>query len=419
MSLNVNNQAMLLLSMRFSQDSRGEPTSLTPTEYGRFSRWLHENTYEPKDLFSRFGAVSQGWNDPKGKITTDRLEHLLGRGAAMGLALESWASAGIWILTRADPDYPERLKRKLREVAPPVLLGVGDQRLLNVGGLAIVGSRNVDPSDQAYAQQVAQSAARSGMNVVSGGARGVDETAMLAALEVDGTATGVLANGLLSAALSGKWRRYVKKKDLCLVSTNSPEAPFQVGHAMGRNKYIYCLADYALIVRSEKGEGGTWAGATEALKKNLAPVFVRPDSDAPGNAALIHMGSTPLPAPPADSEESGAWLTHALTTPVDSQSSGQGGELAPPSPSSPFPLEGPDLFYSSFAKQLEDVLSAKPEVTLQDLKIQHPDLTAKQITDWLGKAVEADLIERRGRSHRYTLKAESRAQQSLFDSEES
>ena len=146
---------------------------------------------------------------------------------------------------------------------------------------------------------------------------------------------------------------------------------------------------------------------------------MRPDSDAPGNAALIHMGSTPLPDPPADSEESGAWLTHALTTPVDSQSSGQGGELAPPSPSSPFPLEGPDLFYSYFAKQLEDVFSAKPEVTLQDLKIRHRDLTAKQITDWLGRAVEADLIERQGRLHRYTLKAESRTQQSLFDSEES
>ena len=94
------------------------------------------------------------------------------------------------------------------------------------------------------------------MNVVSGGARGVDATAMLAALEIDGTATGVLANGLLSAALSGEWRRYVKKNDLCLVSTNSPEAPFQVGLAMGRNKYIYCLADYALIVRSEKEKGG-------------------------------------------------------------------------------------------------------------------------------------------------------------------
>ena len=97
-----------------------------------------------------------------------------------------------------------------------------------------------------------------------------------------------------------------------------------------------------------------------------------------------------------NAEESGAWLTHAL-----------------------IPLEGPDLFYSYFAKQLEDVFSAKPEVTLQDLKIRHRDLTAKQITDWLGRAVEADLIERRGRSHRYTLKAESRAQQSLFDSEES
>ena len=106
--------------------------------------------------------------------------------------------------------------------------------------------------------------------MVSGGAKGVDEAAMLAALEVDGTALGILANGLLPMALSSKWRPHLRKNELCLVSPHYPEAPFHVGNAMGRNKYIYCLADYGLVVRSEKGEGGTWAGATEAIKKNMA-----------------------------------------------------------------------------------------------------------------------------------------------------
>ena len=62
---------------------------------------------------------------------------------------------------------------------------------------------------------------------MSGGARGVDETAMLASLEAEGTALGVLANDLLKAAISGKWRKYLKINQLVLVSTYYPEAHFQ------------------------------------------------------------------------------------------------------------------------------------------------------------------------------------------------
>ena len=39
-----------------------------------------------------------------------------------------------------------------------------------------------------------------------------------------------------------------------------------MGAEIGRNRLIYCLADYAIVVASDAEKGGTWAGATEALK---------------------------------------------------------------------------------------------------------------------------------------------------------
>ena len=266
--MDENKQAILLLTSHFSTQEKGEPPPLTALEYGSFASWLKCLGAQPKDLFHSFDALIEKWQNPKGKITKDRLQYLLGRGMAMGLALEKWQSAGIWILARSDSEYPKRLKARLGETAPAILFGVGNKALLNAGGLAIVGSRNINESELTHTQFIAKQAALEGLNLVSGGARGVDETGMLAALDVEGNAIGILANDLYKNALSGKWRKYLSSDLLTLVSSTYPEAQFHVGHAMARNKYIYCLSDYALVMRCEEGSGGSWAGATENLKRN-------------------------------------------------------------------------------------------------------------------------------------------------------
>ena len=79
---------------------------------------------------------------------------------------------------------------------------------------------------------------------------------------------------------------------------------------MGRNKLIYGLADYAVVVSSEVETGGTWRGATEALKARWCPVFVRTGDDVPpGNQELLKKGALAL----AESELKGiedieAWM---------------------------------------------------------------------------------------------------------------
>jgi len=294
MTVSANTQAILLLTARFGKGESGANKPLTPKEYGRFAEWLRLQSLTPERLLSgNLNGLLGGWHDKS--VSVERINALLNRGSALALSLEKWLRAGLWVMTRSDVDYPKRLKQRLRGDSPAVLFGCGNRALLNAGGLAVVGSRKVRQADLAYSCRIGEMAARAGISIVSGGAKGVDETAMLGALAAEGTAVGVLADNLLRACSSTKYRRSLMDNNLVLVSPFNPEAGFNVGNAMQRNKYIYCLADAALAVHSGK-KGGTWSGAHEDLKKAWVPLWVkRTDDPEAGNGELITAGALEAP----------------------------------------------------------------------------------------------------------------------------
>jgi predicted Rossmann fold nucleotide-binding protein DprA/Smf involved in DNA uptake len=127
--------------------------------------------------------------------------------------------------------------------------------------------------------------------VVSGGAKGVDAAAMQTCGEAGGIVIGVLAADLLRASVNRQNRQGLQSGQLVLISPFNPEAGFNAGNAMARNRYIYALADYAVVVDSAEGEGGTWAGAIEDLRHEWTPLYVREAADKPGNLALIKKGA--------------------------------------------------------------------------------------------------------------------------------
>ncbi len=287
-------QAVLLLTARFSRPAAGDPRPLTPTEWGRFALWLKEQGLTPEALLAADpSGLLAGWRDEK--APAERILALLARSPALALALEKWQRAGLWVVTRSDPDYPARLKKHLKNSSPPLFFGCGNRQLLNRGGLAVVGSRNAAPGDLDFARRLGGDAAAEGCSIISGGARGIDESAMSGALEKEGTVVGVLADRLLAAATSAKYRPALMARNLVLVSPFNPETGFDVGNAMARNKYVYCLADAAVIVHSGT-KGGTWSGALETLKQGWVPVWVKPTEDPQaGNAGLVAKGARRLP----------------------------------------------------------------------------------------------------------------------------
>ena len=177
-----------------------------------------------------------------------------------------------------------------------MLFYAGEKALLGQPGIAVVGSRHLDDAGQECAKFIGNACGLSGQVLYSGGARGVDTISMDAALEARGTAVGVLADSLERQVKSRK--DALSWGDLCLVTPYNPNAGFSVGAAMGRNRLIYTLADYAIVVASEAETGGTWAGATETLKNNWVPVFVLEHGAMPdGNKLLLQKGALAFPHP--------------------------------------------------------------------------------------------------------------------------
>lgn len=294
-ALSADTEVVLLLCGRFGGEKQEPYAPLSPREYGELAKWLNGRNLRPSDLMGP-GAADQMASAHEAKLERKRLEFLLGRGTAMALALERWSRGGLWVISRGDPAFPRRLKQRLKHSAPPLLYGAGDKALLDAGGLAIIGSRDASETALEFTRDVAGRCAKFGMAVVSGGARGVDAAAMQGATESGGCCIGVLAADLLKTSINRQNRMGIQEGRLVLVSPFYPEAGFNAGNAMGRNRYIYALADQALVIDSALRSGGTWEGAVENLRHGWVPMYVRSPGEGAGNAALIAQGGRPFTA---------------------------------------------------------------------------------------------------------------------------
>jgi len=414
-SLSPNTQAILLLTAPLIAGRRDSLYALLePGEYKRLARCLRDKQREPADLL--LPDAQTLFDECRQLVTGDRLKSLLDRGFLLSQAVERWQTRAIWVVSRADAGYPKRLKTRLKEDAPPVLYGCGDAALLDTGGLAVVGSRDVDNTLIEYTEGIGRLVARARRTLVSGGARGVDQAAMRGALETGGKVAGVLADSLERGALSREYRSLLMDGQLVLVSPYDPLAGFNVGNAMQRNKLIYALADAALVVNSDYNKGGTWAGAVEQLEKlHLVPIYVRSNGEAgKGLETLRRKGALPWPNP--DNAES---LDAALGVQAPAEMPNQerpshttvrdrtpeyAVQNEPPTldtqvvvsvaPTCTTPAE--DLFAK--VRSLLEVL----DIPKTDTEIAHElNVSKKQAKDWLHRLVEEGVLEKLSKPVRY------------------
>lgn len=453
--LSPNTQAILLLTAPLiAGRSTASSDLLSPGEYKRLARHLREIQRQPADLVSPDAAEILRACQPV--IDESRLQKLLGRGFLLSQVVERWQARAIWVVSRADAEYPRCLKVRLREDAPAVLYGCGDMALLETGGLAVVGSRHVDDVLIDYTMSIGRLAARAGSALVSGGARGIDQAAMRGALEAGGRVCGVLADSLEKTAMNREHRNLLLDGQLVLVSPYDPSAGFNVGHAMQRNKLIYALADAALVVSSDLKKGGTWAGAVEQLNKfKFVPVFTRSTGGASvAIDALVQQGAIPWPNPSdadglrevfkvscsadGDSSQSGSSLFDALEDDVSlaskqiqsplviqedktiphgyssslSQSSGSYareqaepmGDLQPAKSLNAIPAE---LLLEAVQTCIQQLLTAP----MNEVEVATAlNVSTSQAKTWLQHLVDEGVIEKRKRPVAYVLKT-----QRLFD----
>lgn len=281
-TLSLNTQGILLLTAPLMGGRGAAPSELLKlAEYNALANHLRELKRQPADFLGPDAKdllqACQGVIDPS------RLRWLLGRGFVLEQTLKRWQSRDIWVVSRADADYPRRIKSRLREESPPIIYGCGDKSLLDTGGLAVVGSRQMDDALIDDAMAIARLTAQSGKTLVSGGAKGIDQITMHGAFSAGGLVSAVLADSLEKTAAGREYKKLLRDGQLVLISPYDPNATFNASLATRRNKLIYALADAALVLSASFRKGGTWAGAVEQLDKlRFVPVYVNPKGQLRG-----------------------------------------------------------------------------------------------------------------------------------------
>ena len=421
----IEKQAIVLLTSYFKKPGENDVKPLTPTEWNTFASWLMDRRYTPGSLLSDDGEnIINSWDEKK--ITRERLFSLLKRGAQMSVMIEKWSRAGIWVLTRADADYPKKLKKRLGQLSPPILYGAGNKELLNLDGIAVVGSRNVIDDDINYSKELGRFLTGNNLVVISGGAKGVDEASMLGALENGGKSIGVLADALFQKSLSKTYRDYLSEGKLVFISPYYPEAGFNVGNAMGRNKYIYCMSEAAAVIHSNL-KGGTWTGANENIKNKWVPLFVKENYDKDcGNNLLLKNGGRVLDKQElldsifsvnADEKEIAEkqFLFSEIHEPRLDLSSKEHKEEENKIDKDILNELLNKNFYDLFLIKLQEILKYR-EITKTELTKLF-DLTSSQLNEWLGKAEEGKVVKKLLKPVRYKLVNNKLNQTDLFSDE--
>lgn len=206
----------------------------------------------------------------------ERLDHYLSRAARSGCVP----------VTRASERYPVLLRQRLGDDAPAVLWARGDAALLNAPAVALVGSRELAAQNRDFAARVGAQAARQGLALVSGNARGADRTAQGACLASGGGVISVVADELAKQLLA---------ENLLYLSEDGFEEPFSAQRALSRNRVIHALGWRVFVAQSSLGMGGTWDGTVKNLRAGWSEVYCFADG-SPAARELHRLGAFPVTA---------------------------------------------------------------------------------------------------------------------------
>jgi DNA protecting protein DprA len=209
------------------------------------------------------------------------------------LALQTAAVSAMGI---PDAEYPRRSEAQPGHRIPPCFFYKGSAAALKLRSVGFCGSRRASDKGLAVARDCAEQLAAAGVNVVSGYAAGVDQTAHAAALAAGSPTTVVLAEGILRFRLKKALGRGFDPTHLVAVSEFRPHASWEPSRAMQRNATICGLSDAVILVEARRGSG-TFAAGEAALRLGV-PLFIvdfaEPTEGNEGNRELLRRGAVPL-----------------------------------------------------------------------------------------------------------------------------
>lgn len=269
-------QGFLLLT---SQLGNPERKVLTPAQLRELTRRMASAPRIPVDReLEAADLLALGYSrEMAGQILAlleerELLEYYVNRGR----------KAGCVPVTRVTPAYPTVLRQRLGGEAPGVLWAKGDLSLMNTSAVALVGSRDLRPENRRFAEEVGRQAARQGLTLISGNARGADVTAQNACLRAGGRVISIVADNLAS---------HSAKPNVLYLSEDGFDEEFSAQRALRRNRCIHAMGSAVLVAQANLQKGGTWDGTSKNLRFGWTPVCCfRDGSDA--MTVLAQMGAS-------------------------------------------------------------------------------------------------------------------------------
>lgn len=213
-----------------------------------------------------------------------RIVELLSQQEQLDWYLKQAAKAGCMPVSRISEHYPLVLRKKLGVDCPGGLWMKGDPALLQKPAISLVGSRTLWAENAAFAREVGRQAARQGYILISGNAKGADQTAQNACLDAGGQVISIIADSLADCPADDR---------ILYISEDGFDLPFSGLRALSRNRLIHAMGQLTLVAQCNFEKGGTWDGTKNNLKKGYSPVFCFQDGSR-GIEALVGRGAMPI-----------------------------------------------------------------------------------------------------------------------------
>lgn len=258
----------------------GDPESkpLTVAQFRKLTA-LVRGTEKPKE--NRELTLSDLQELGYGREMAQRILALLARQELLEYYVNLAARTDCYPITRISPLYPKSCLRKLGLDSPGCLWAKGDSALLSRPAIALVGSRELEQDNAAFAAEAGRQAALQGFVLISGNARGADRLAQESCLQAGGQVVSIVADSL---------EKCPDTPGVLYLSEDGFNMPFSAPRALSRNRLVHSMAAATLVAQASFDKGGTWNGSVLNLRHHWSPLYCFRDGSE-GVAALVQMGA--------------------------------------------------------------------------------------------------------------------------------
>ena len=273
--MNTLEKGFLLLTSHLGDPAR---KPLTATQLRTLAQRVQtmNRTEEDRDLQLQ-DLIALGY----GRDMAGRFLHLLSQEDVLEHYINRGKGQNCVPVTRISENYPRLLRYRLGPDSPGCLWAKGDLSLFNTPAIALVGSRDLRESNRQFAEEVGIQAARQGLTLVSGNARGADQAAQNACLRAGGRVISIVADELA---------KHPMQENILYVSEDGFSEAFSAQRAISRNRCIHALGRMVFVAQASLQKGGTWDGTVKNLRHGWSSIACfRDGSEA--MAELEQMGA--------------------------------------------------------------------------------------------------------------------------------